>query len=54
MDTRVATNKALELTEIGMITYRDLALMALKWMSEEDVAEMLRANEVFIEEDEEE
>ena len=54
MITREFTNKALELAEDGMITYRDLALMALKWMSEDDVAEMLRANEVLIEDDEDE
>lgn len=54
MRTRVATNKALELAEDGMIAWRDLALMALKWMPEDDVADMLRANEIFIEEDEDE
>lgn len=52
MITRKATNKALELADAGMITYRDLAIMALKWMSEDDVAEMLKANEIGIEEEE--
>lgn len=51
MNTRVATNKALELADEGVITYKELALMALKWMSEEDVAEMLKANEIFIEDE---
>lgn len=54
MITRKATNKALELADAGMITYRDLAIMALKWMSEDDVAEMLKANEIGIEEEESE
>lgn len=54
MITRKATNKALELADAGMITYRDLATMALKWMSEDDVAEMLKANEINIEEEESE
>lgn len=53
MITRKATNKALELADAGMITYRDLAIMALKWMSEDDVAEMLKANEIGIEDEDE-
>lgn len=53
MDIRKATCKALEMADEGLITYKALAEMALKWMSEDDVAEMLKANEVFIEETEE-
>lgn len=53
MDTRTATNKVLELAEEGAIAWQDLALMALKFMSEDSVAEMLRVNEVFIEDEEE-
>lgn len=54
MITRKNTNKVMELADAGMINHRDLALMALKWMSEDDVADMLRANDVLIEEDEDE
>jgi hypothetical protein len=52
METRKVTNKAIELADEGMISYRDLAMMALKWMSEDDVADMLRANDVILDEDE--
>jgi hypothetical protein len=51
---RKATCKALELADEGLISYRALAEMALKWMSEEDVAEMLKANELNLEEEDEE
>lgn len=51
---RKATCKALELADEGLISYRTLAEMALKWMSEEDVAEMLKANELDIDEEDEE
>lgn len=50
MVTRETTNKVLEMAEEGLISWRELAFMALKWMSEDDVADMLNANEVFIEE----
>lgn len=52
METRKVTSKAIELADEGMISYRDLAMMALKWMSEDDVADMLRANDVILDEDE--
>lgn len=51
METRKATNKVLELAEEGMISWSSLAMMALKWMSEDDVAAMCKANDVLIEED---
>lgn len=54
MDVRKNTNKVLELADNGMISWRSLAEMALKWMSEDDVEEMAKANELFYEEDEEE
>ena len=50
METRTVTSKAIELADDGMISYRDLAMMALKWMSEADVAEMCRANDVLLDE----
>lgn len=52
METRKATNKVLEMAEEGMISWSSLAMMALKWMSEDDVATMCQANEVFTEEEE--
>lgn len=49
---RKATCRALELADEGLISYRTLAEMALKWMSEEDVAEMLKANMLYLEAEE--
>ncbi len=43
---RKATCRALELADEGILSYRILAEMALKWMSEDDVKEMLKANEI--------
>lgn len=50
--TRKATNKLLELVDDGMISARDVVTMCLKWMSEDDVEAMCKANEVFIDEEE--
>lgn len=50
MDTREKTNKLLELMENDMISAEDVVLMCLKWMSEDDVAEMLQANEIDVDE----
>ena len=47
LQVRKATCRALEMADEGLISYRDLAEMALKWMSEDDVADMLTANEVY-------
>lgn len=51
MTVRNTTNKVLNLADEGLISYRTLAEMALKWMSEDDVAEMARANELFIDDE---
>ena len=51
MSVREATNRALVLCEEGLISYRTLATMALKWMSDDEVAEMLRANELLYDEE---
>lgn len=51
MTTRKATNKLLEMVDEGLINARDVLLMALKWMSEDDVKAMAEANELFEEED---
>jgi len=53
METRKATNKVLELAEEGMISWSSLAMMALKWMSEDEVADMCKANDILIDDDEE-
>ena len=55
--TRRETNRAFEMAEEGMITWEQLATMALNYMSESDVADMLDANELserFVEHDPEE
>lgn len=51
MPIREKTSKVIELAEEGVISWKDLAFMALKWMSEYDVTEMLKANEVDLEDD---
>lgn len=52
--TRQATERILEMVEDGILD-RDTVIMAcLKYMSEDDVADMARANEFFLSEDEDE
>jgi hypothetical protein len=49
-----ARDKALELVENGMVTAEDMLTMALKYMSTDDVEDMLDANELserFMDED---
>jgi len=41
-----ARDKALELVEDGMVSAEDLLTMCLKYMSTDDVADMLDANEL--------
>lgn len=41
-----ARNRALELVDMGMITADTMLAMCLKWMSTDDVEEMLDANEL--------
>ena len=48
-------DRALELVEEGFTTAEDMLIMALKWMSTDDVEEMLDANELsdrFLDEEE--
>lgn len=54
-DVREYTNKLLDLVDEGVLDGKDLALAALKWMSEDEVREMAKANEYtsFFESDEE-
>ncbi len=52
--TRQATERILELVEDGLLD-RDTVIMAcLKYMSEDDVADMARANEFFYNDEDEE
>ena len=51
--TRQSTNKLLEMIEEGILD-RDLVIMAcVKYMSEDDVADMCHANEFFADDDDE-
>lgn len=54
MDVRKTTSRILEMAEEGMISWQTLAECALRWMSEDDVAEMCKANELLIDEEEDE
>lgn len=47
---RKTTNKILEMVDEGLVDARDVLLMALKWMSEDDVKAMAKANELLTEE----
>lgn len=49
---REATNKVLEMVDNGILNPRDVLIMALKWMSEDDVKEMCEANEINLEDEE--
>ena len=52
--TRQATERILELVEDGLLD-RDTVIMAcLKYMSEDDVADMARINEFFYDDEDEE
>ena len=48
---REATNKILEMVEEGILDRDTVIMAALKYMSEDDVADMAHANEFFDEED---
>jgi hypothetical protein len=52
-ETRKATNKVLEMVDEGMLNPRDVLVMALKWMSEDEVKAMCEANEINFEEEQE-
>ena len=50
---REYTTKLLEMMDEGLITAESVAEMALAYMSEDDVKDMCRANDILDEEDEE-
>jgi len=49
---RIQTNRLLEMMDEGLISATAVAEMALAYMSEDDVADMMRANDILDEEDE--
>jgi hypothetical protein len=53
-NARQTTNELLAMAEEGLISFRDIAVMALKWMSENDVSSMCKANCIEFESDSEE
>ena len=50
MGVRENTNKLIEMCENGMISLQDVVTMCLNWMSEDDVTDMLRANDIDLDE----
>ena len=44
---RETTNKILEMIDDGLLNPRDTVLMCLKWMSEDEVTKMAKANELL-------
>jgi len=50
---RQQTNYLLELIDSGLLDARDVVTMAVKYMSEDEVADMMRINDVLCEDDEE-
>jgi hypothetical protein len=49
---RKETTRLLEMMDEGLISAQAIAEMALAYMSEDDVADMMRANDILEEEDE--
>ena len=52
-ETRKTTNKILEMIDQSILDPKNVVLMCLKWMSEDEVAEMVKANELDLEQEEE-
>jgi uncharacterized protein YacL (UPF0231 family) len=46
------TSKLIAMMDEGLISAEAVAEMALAYMSEDDVADMMRANDILLEEDE--
>lgn len=49
--TRMATNKILEMIDNGVLESHDVILACLKYMSEDDVADMAHCNGFFQDDD---
>jgi hypothetical protein len=52
--SREYTNKLLEMMDEGLLSAETVATMAVAFMSEDDVREMMEANELLDDEDEDE
>jgi len=52
--TRQATDKILEMVEEGILDKDTVIMSCLKYMSEDDVADMAHSNEFFINEEDDE
>lgn len=52
MATRKVTNQLLELVDDGVLDAREVLIAALKYMSEDDVADMAHSNDLITEEEE--
>ena len=53
-DVRQATNRVLEMVEEGVLDKDTVIMACLKYMSEDDVADMAHSNEFFMTTNEEE
>ena len=53
IDVRKNTNRLLEMIDEQLLDPRDVVMMCVKWMSEYQVTEMMKANELEDSEDEE-
>ena len=51
-NVRPATSRLMDMMDEGLISASAVAEMALAYMSEDDVADMMRANDILEEEDE--
>jgi hypothetical protein len=51
---REMTSKLIAMMDEGLISAEVVAEMALAYMSEDDLADMMRANDILLEEEEEE
>ena len=50
---RTQTNKLIDMMDEGLISAQAVAEMALAYMSEDEVADMMRCNDILDEEDDE-
>ena len=48
-NTRKSTNRLLEMVENELLDPKQVVLMCLKWMSEDEVTQMCKANEIDLE-----
>lgn len=51
VNTCETTNRILEMVDEGLLDAKAVLLMALKWMSEDEVKAMAKANELLLEEE---